>query len=84
MELFKILDAVIDNAGDMLKQRAAVEEALTPAAIDDYADNAMGISLTSAQAQKISSVGLNWVKQANEGNGEWSRMRHEAQEALDG
>lgn len=83
MELFKILDAVIDNAGDMIKQRAAVEEALTPESIDEYADNAMGINLTTEQANKISRVGLNWVKQANEGNGEWSRMRHEAQEALD-
>ena len=83
MELFKILDAVIDNAGDMLKQRAAVEEALTPESIDEYADNAMGINLTTEQANKISRVGLNWVKQANEGIGEWSRMRHEALEALD-
>ncbi|MDY1219196.1 hypothetical protein ACM8BJ_24205 [Pseudomonas aeruginosa] len=39
--------------------------------------------MTTEQANKISRVGLNWVKQANEGNGEWSRMRHEAQEALD-
>ncbi|MGK8437257.1 hypothetical protein ACRS3X_07885 [Ectopseudomonas hydrolytica] len=84
MELFKILDAVIDNAGDMLKQRAAVEEALTEDAIEAYAENAMDITLTASQAQQISRVGLNWVKQVNEGNGEWSRMRHEAQEALDG
>src|SRR5690349_14938545 len=53
MELFKILDAVIDNAGDMLNQRAAVEEALTEDAIAAYADNAMDITLTASQAQQI-------------------------------
>lgn len=84
MKLFEILDAVIDNAGDMIKQREAVEAALTPESVEEYAFDAMGIALTTDQAQRISSVGLEWVKQVNEGNGEWGRMRHAAMDALEG
>lgn len=84
MDLFPILDGIIDNAGDIINDRAAVETALEPSNVDAYAENAMGISLTSEQIARISSVGLEWVRSVNEGNGEWSRMRHAALEALDG
>lgn len=82
-DLFAILDGIIDNAGDMINDRAAVETALEPSNVDAYAENAMGISLTSEQIARISSVGLEWVRNVNEGNGEWSSMRYAAQAALD-
>lgn len=82
MNLFPILDAIIDSAGDMLRDRSSVEAALEPGNVDAYAENAMGISLSRDQVARIISVGLEWVQAVNEGNGEWSRMRADAQEAL--
>jgi len=83
MDLFPILDGIVSGAGDMIHDRADVEAALEPSNIDAYAENAMGISLTREQVARISSVGLEWVRNVNEGNGEWSGMRHTAQAALD-
>lgn len=83
--LFNILEGFIRNIGDMIYDRAEIESHLNDLdEIRAYAEHACNQLITTDQAQRISSVGLEWVKEVNEGNGEWSRMRHEAEEALDG
>lgn len=83
MTLFEILDGIISNAGDMIDDRAAVEVALQPGEIDAYAFNALDISLSTEQAARISSVGIEWVRKVNDGDGEWGGYRNTAQAALD-
>lgn len=51
-------------------------------AIKDYAE-ACGISITDKQATQIQQVGKKWRAEQKNGNGEWSRMRHEAIAALE-
>ncbi len=81
--LFNILDGIIDNAGDMISNREEVEAALTFNHIDDYAEYGMNATLDTEQINLIREVGLEWIKDVNEGNGEWSRMQYEAMSRLD-
>ena len=74
--LFEILDGINANsefADDNLKSVDA---------IISYAE-ACGESLTLEEALRIQSVGVKWRFEQENGNGEWSRMRHEAANALE-
>lgn len=74
--LFNILDGIngaSEFADDTLKSVDA---------ICSYAD-AMGESITNDEALRIQSAGLKWRNEQENGNGEWSRMRHEAAAALE-
>lgn len=84
-DLFNILEGFIEaNGPDMLKDREAVEAALRDTdAIDRYAEFGCNCGLSVDAAERISSVGLAWLRDVNEGNGEWDRMRREAQAALE-
>jgi hypothetical protein len=39
--------------------------------------------ITISEAMRIQSVGKTWLYEMDNGNGEWSRMRHEAMAALE-
>lgn len=70
-KLFTVLDGIIsakEYASDNLSN------------IDNIIDcaDAAGISIDSAEAELISKVGKKWLNETDNGNGEWSRMRHEA------
>ena len=71
--LFDILDGVIDASGS---------EGLTVENVSAYAENGMDTLITDAQAALIVEVGKNWLHEQANGNGEWSRMRHDAIDAL--
>ncbi len=73
--LFNILDGI--NSSDFAEE--------TLASIDDietYAE-AMGEKISRAEAERIQAAGKKWRDDQVNGNGEWSRMRHEAQAALE-
>lgn len=83
MNTFHILEGIVDAAGDMIDDRRAVEAALSVESVQAYAESALDTPLSTADAEKIRAAGLEWVRSVNEGAGEWSRYRHEAQAALD-
>lgn len=73
--LFGILDGIIDSC--------YAEQTLD--SLDDiqrYAE-AGGQLITREDAQRIATVGKRWLDEQRNGNGEWSRMRHEAMDALE-
>jgi hypothetical protein len=73
-KLFKILDGI--NSSDFAEQTLqSVDE------IENYAE-ACGESVTREEALKIQKVGKEWRYAQENGNGEWSRMRHDAEAAL--
>jgi hypothetical protein len=73
-KLFQILEGIItSNFADQTLQ--SVNE------IENYAE-ACGDALTREEALKIQKVGKEWRYEQNNGNGEWSRMRHDAKAAL--
>lgn len=72
--LFDILDAYLGNVDN--NDLNDLENIIA------YAEHGMGIDITIAQAQRISDVGKRWLAEQESGNGEWSRMRHDAKEAL--
>lgn len=75
--LFNILDGIVSD-------RENTEENLSSAsAVMAYAENGCGVDISEAQAEKIMAVGKNWLHEIKNGNGEWSRMRHEAMAALE-
>jgi len=74
--LFLILDGI--NSSD-----CADETLRSTSQIADYAE-ACGESITEDEARKIQKAGLQWRDEQVNGNGEWSRMRHEAMDALEG
>ncbi len=70
--LFETLEGIIES--DYTEQ--------TLSNLDDiveYADSDIDFD----DAKKIQTVGLKWLDDMENGNGEWSRMRHEAKAALD-
>lgn len=81
--LFDILDGFISNVGDLVKDRAEIETRLADLdEIEAYAEMA-GESIGEAEAERIRDAGLIWVRDVNYENGEWSRMRYEAEAALE-
>lgn len=73
--LFNILDAIRNS--DYEK-----ENLINTDAVCDYAENGMNIYISKDQALKIIKVAKKWAFDIENGNGEWSRMRHEAKKAL--
>jgi hypothetical protein len=74
--LFKILDGINSDGGNADANLADLD------AICSYAD-ACGEDITKVEAQRIAVVGIKWRDEQKNGNGEWSRMRHEAMDALE-
>jgi hypothetical protein len=73
-KLFKILDGI--NSSDFADQTLqSIDD------IENYAE-ACGEPVTPEQAMKIQKVGQKWRDEQENGNGEWSRMRHEAEADL--
>jgi len=75
VDLFNILDGI--NSSD-----SADETLHSVRDIESYAD-ACGESITEDDARRIQKSGLHWRDEQKNGNGEWSRMRHEAMAALE-
>lgn len=74
--LFEILDGIIAD-------KEFREENLNDLdAIQNYAES-MGENISLEQAARIQSAGKKWLEDQENGNGEYSRMRHEAMESLD-
>ena len=74
-DMFNILDGIV-NSG------YADETLADTRAIQDYAE-ACGENISLKDAERIAAVGKHWMDEQRNGNGEWSRMRHEAREALE-
>jgi len=73
-KLFKILDGI--NSSDFAAQTLqSIDE------IQNYA-NGCGESISLDEALKILKVGQEWRDAQKNGNGEWSRMRHDAESSL--
>jgi len=73
--LFTILDGIISSD-------CAAEILASDDAIVNYAE-AGGDDIDYAAARRIQTAGRNWLDQQANGNGEWSRMRHEAAAELE-
>lgn len=73
MKLFNILEGAL-TAYDRLPNQQE---------LCDYSENGCSYILSDAEADKILEVGKKWVAERENGNGEWSRMRHEAISALE-
>lgn len=74
-KLFSVLDGIIDS--DHASESLASVEA-----VQEYAFGGMDMVLSDEEAARIVEVGRKWVGEMEKGNGEWSRMRHEAMAAL--
>jgi hypothetical protein len=74
-QLFEILDGIVSS--DYCEENLSSVEN-----VKAYAENGCDVHITDAQAKKIIEVGKKWLYERENGNGEWSRMRHEAIEAL--
>jgi len=74
--LFEILEGIYGSG-------CALETLADEDMVVNYAESA-GHDIDYDQAKKIISVGKQWVDDIENGNGEWSRMRHEAMTALEG
>ena len=74
-DLFNILDGI--NSSD-----CADETLASVSDIESYAE-ACGEMLSEADALRIQAAGIAWRDAQKNGNGEWSRMRHEAMQALE-
>jgi hypothetical protein len=72
--LFDILDGIVSSD-------YATETLSSAHEVQNYAEGA-GQNITLAEAERIATVGLRWLDDQRNGNGEWSRMRHEAKNAL--
>lgn len=74
-KLFNILDGInsSDFAGETL---ASLDD------IEAYAES-MGETISRADAERIQAAGKKWRDDQANGNGEWSRMRHEAEASLE-
>lgn len=75
-KLFEILDGIV--SGDYCEETLSSTQG-----VKDYAENGCDVYITDAQAEKIIEVGKKWLDDRENGNGEWSRMRHEAIAALE-
>lgn len=74
-KLFKILDGIVSS-------EYAKENLESAYAVINYAE-AAGEVISKNEAERIISVGQSWIDAQENGNGEWSRMRHEAMAALE-
>jgi len=74
--LFEVLDGINSDSEFADANLASID------AIQTYAE-ACEISITDEQATLIQQVGQKWRADQENGNGEWSRMRHEAMAALE-
>jgi hypothetical protein len=72
--LFDILDGIVSSDD-------ATETLSSSDAVINYAE-AAGFDISYSDADKIIAVGQKWVDEVANGNGEWSRMREDAKEAL--
>jgi hypothetical protein len=72
--LFQILDGILssDYADDIIADAYAIQR---------YAE-ACDYDISDEDADKIARVGQRWLCEQRDGNGEWSRLRDEAQRAL--
>jgi hypothetical protein len=72
--LFQILDGILssDYADDIIADAYAIQR---------YAE-ACDCDISDEDAAKIANVGQRWLCEQRDGNGEWSRLRDEAQRAL--
>ena len=75
-KLFEILDGIV-SSDYCTETLSSVDE------VKAYAENGCEVQITDAQAEKIIEVGLRWLDERENGNGEWSRMRHAAIAALE-
>jgi len=72
--LFTVLDGI--NASDFADETLA-----SPEAVLRYAQ-AMDTQLSARDVRRIQAIGQAWRINQQHGNGEWSRMRHDAMSAL--
>ena len=72
--LFDVLDGIIES-GYAQENLASADHVI------NYGE-AVNICISSDQAESIIRVGQHWLDQRQNGNGEWSRMRDEAKDAL--
>lgn len=83
-KLFTVLEGFISNVGDMVDDRASIEDRLRDTEeIQRYVEACGGADLSPADAERLSAVGLEWVRQVNDGDGEWGLYRDQAKAALD-
>lgn len=71
---FNVLEAIINSeyADKMLASTAQIQS---------YAE-AFGAHISATQAEHIAAIGKRWLEEQRCGDGQWSRMREEAREAL--
>lgn len=74
-DLFNVLDGIINS--DYCDSTLANTEAIAT-----YAESC-GITITQEEAKRIANVGRHWLSEQESGNGEWDRMRHDAQKSLE-
>ena len=79
--LFEILDGIVDVDG--INSENTITALNDIEYIKDYASNGLDMHITDQEATRISAAGLRWIDEVKNGNGEWSRMRHEAMRALE-
>lgn len=72
--LFDILDGIIES--DEGSETLADTDLIV-----NYAE-AAGENISYEDADKIQAAGRQWLADIENGNGEWSRMREEAKQAL--
>lgn len=75
IRLFSILDGIIESG-------YAADTLASTDAVINYAESC-GESITDSDAKRIIEAGKKWLDEQKNGNGEWSRMRHEAMAALE-
>ncbi len=75
-KLFEILNGICDQKEYRDQNLASLKSIIC------YAE-ASGQDISEDDARRIQKVGLKWLHEQEHGNGEWSRMRHEAMAALD-
>ena len=76
--LFKILDGIVDSSNDFTNEILADAELVI-----EYAEHGCDELISQDDAERIIEVGIKWLHDQENGNGEWSRMRHEAITALE-
>jgi hypothetical protein len=73
--LFSVLDGIISDKEHATRNLSSIDDVI------NYAD-ACGENITAQDAGRIIEIGTRWLHEQENGNGEWSRMRHEAEAAL--
>jgi hypothetical protein len=75
-KLFNILDGIVSD------KEFGEQNLEQTSAIISYAESA-GEIITDDEAKRIQEVGKTWLAEQRDGNGEWGRMRGEAERALE-